>query len=546
MVAEPATAPEDPPPRRVAVPHRRLSTSALIVLVLGLVVTGLLSWVSHRQWERTEQRLLTLQTRVAGTVLQTAVPAVQTPLTSAAEAAATTRGDAVHFRSYMNNYVGSPKDQKPFVSASLWHIGPSGPQLVAAVGARPVLEGSAGYEAAFLAQAAHSPGLHVTHPLDEQTAHPRLGYAAAPDAASGDFVAYAEAGLPPHRRASVRPASPFRNLRFALYLGTSSRPGMLLETNVARLPLRIRTASTTVPFGDTSLYLVAGSSTNLSGTLSSWLWWIVAIVGVVLTLLAAAAAERLVRRRRAAERLAEEVQQLLGRQRTIAESLQRALLPSRLPEMPGVQAAAQYLPGVDGVEIGGDWYDLMPLPDGRFFFVVGDVSGRGVEAGAVMASLRFAIRAYAGDGLEPEAVLVRLAHLLDLDRDKHFATVLCGIGDVASREITIANAGHPPPLLLADGAGEFVRTAVGPPIGVSRFAEYPATTVVAPRGATLIAYTDGLIERRGEDLADSLRRLRTAATQAGGDLDDLLVHLVRSFSAEAPDDTALLGLRWTQ
>ena len=88
----------------------------------------------------------------------------------------------------------------------------------------------------------------------------------------------------------------------------------------------------------------------------------------------------------------------------------------------------------------------MPLPDGRFFFVVGDVSGRGVEAGAVMASLRFAIRAYVGDGLGPEAVLVRLTQLLDLDRDKHFATILCGIGDIAAREITLANAGHPPPV----------------------------------------------------------------------------------------------------
>jgi serine phosphatase RsbU (regulator of sigma subunit) len=241
------------------------------------------------------------------------------------------------------------------------------------------------------------------------------------------------------------------------------------------------------------------------------------------------------------------VQQLLGRQRSIAESLQRALLPRKLPELPGLQVAAQYLPGVEGVEIGGDWYDLMPLPDGRFFFVVGDVSGRGVEAGAVMASLRFAIRAYAGDGLAPEAVLVRLTHLLDLDRDKHFATVLCGIGDIAAREITLANAGHPPPLLVADGTGELVRTPVGPPIGVSPFAEYPSVTVAVPDGATLIAYTDGLIERRGEDLADSLARLRTAAAaRPAGDLDALLTHLVDTFSADAPDDTAVLGVRWVR
>ena len=543
MVAEPAAAPQSAFRGRSVFTRRRVSTSAVVVLVLGLVVTALLSWVSYVQWDSTEQRLLTLQTQVAGTVLQTAVPSVQTPLASAAEAAATTSGDAVHFTSYMTNYVGSQRG-KPFISASLWRLEPDGPHLVTTVGVQPALSGSGSYEAAFFRQTVGTPGLHVTHPLKAQAGPLRLGYAAAPDSASGDLVAYAEAMLPPHRRATVQPDSPFRNLRFALYLGSSAQPARLLETNVASLPLQGRTASTVINFGDTRLYLVAASSTNLSGTLTAWLWWLVAIFGVVVTLLAAAAVERLVRRRRSAERLTDEVEQLLGQQRSIAESLQRALLPRGLPELPGMQAAAQYLPGVEGVEIGGDWYDLMPLPDGRFFFVVGDVSGRGVEAGAVMASLRFAIRAYASDGLGPEAVLVRLTRLLDLDRDKHFATVLCGIGDIATREITIANAGHPPPVVVADGSAELVRTSVGPPIGVSRFGEYPATTVSVPPSATLIAYTDGLIERPGEDLADSLARLRDAAAQAAGSLDDLLAHLVRSFTADAPDDTALLGVRW--
>ena len=322
MVAEPAAAPQSAFRGRSVLARGRVSTSAVVVLVLGLVVTALLSWVSYVQWNSTEQRLLTLQTRVAGTVLQTAVPSVQTPLASAAEAAATTSGDAAHFSSYMTNYVGSQRGT-PFISASLWRLEPDGPHLVTTVGVRPALSSSGSYAAAFLRQTVTTPGLHVTHPLDAQAGTLRLGYAAAPDSTSGDLVAYAEAMLPPHRRANVQPDSPFDNLRFALYLGSTARPATLLRDErrvvAAAGPHRVELSSTSATPG--------------------WIWSRprrptcpercrrgcggCRDFGVVVTLLAAAAVERLVRRRRAAERLTDEVEQLFGNSARVAESLQR-------------------------------------------------------------------------------------------------------------------------------------------------------------------------------------------------------------------------------
>jgi serine phosphatase RsbU (regulator of sigma subunit) len=487
-----------------------------------------------------EHRLLQLQTKQTGTVLQVVLPTVQTPLASAVALAATSDGNTSQFQSYISSYVGS---KGPFVSASLWKIDGGTATMTSVVGAEPQLSTTPGQAAAFFSAAQRTTALSVVGPLG--STQPRLGYAFLADDKPASYAVYAETSLPTGRRVTVEKGSPFSDLRFALYLGSTPRSSSLLETNAPRLPVPGHTATVVVPFGAGSLTLVAASNGQLGGALDAQRWWIIALLGGAIAIAAAIVAERLIRRREAAERLTGEVRHLLGEQRSIAESLQQALLPQDLPPIRGIETATRYIPGANGVDIGGDWYDVVPVGDQDFFFVVGDVSGRGVRAGTVMAALLFAIRAFISEGHPPHRILESLSGLLNVARDGHFATVLCGYVDVEGHRISLANAGHLPPLLITDDSGEFLSTAVGPPIGVSAPEGYRTDAVSVPPGATLLAYTDGLVERPGESLDDGMARLRTAAGREDGSLDELLAALVAGLAHDGhSDDTAMLGVRW--
>jgi serine phosphatase RsbU (regulator of sigma subunit) len=290
----------------------------------------------------------------------------------------------------------------------------------------------------------------------------------------------------------------------------------------------------------------------LGGSLPQTLPWAIALVGGLLTLVAVAVTVRLIERRRGAERLArrletvaEENRRLYAQQRGIAQTLQHALLPDRLPQLPGLQASARYEPGVEGVEVGGDWYDLIELDERRLLLVVGDVSGRGLRAATTMAALRYAIHAYAAQGDSPPSLLAKLSKLVDVGAAGQLATVLCALIDVQARRVSVSSAGHLPPLMITDGHGQFVHTEVGLPVGVDRGAAYAATTITAPPGATLLAYTDGLVERRGESIDAGLERLRRRASGNHETLDDLLTRVVGGLREEAAsDDTAVAGVRW--
>jgi serine phosphatase RsbU (regulator of sigma subunit) len=510
------------------------------VALVVLIVTAAVSWGSYTVHDRNEDRLLELQVQQTGALLQVILPAVQTPLASAAEIAATSHGDSDDFANYIASYVG---EGGLFVSASLWQLAGGTPRMVAHAGADPLLQGDSATAAGFLSGAAGSPQLQVIGPIG--TDPYRLGYAMASDGSSPVYVVYAESALPPGRRVQVQPDSPFADLRFALYLGKTDNQQSLLETNVDSLPVTGRTSTVTVPFGDNSMTLVASAQGPLGGALSGRLWWIVAIVGVLLAVLGAITAERLTRRRLAAEGLTVQVRELLAEQRTIAQSLQRALLPPAFPPLAGIQVAVRYLPGVAGVEIGGDWYDIIPLDGRRHFFVVGDVSGKGVGAASVMASMHYSIRGFVTEGHPPAVILDKLVALLSVSKDKHFATVLCGLIDADRHELVLANAGHLPPLLLADGTAEFGATPVGPPIGVDIGQDYQSVTITVPSRATLIVYTDGLVERRDEVIDDGMARLQHAALAGEPSLQNLVSSIITELSQDGfDDDTAVLAIRW--
>ena len=234
---------------------------------------------------------------------------------------------------------------------------------------------------------------------------------------------------------------------------------------------------------------------------------------------------------------------IVERERRIAETLQRALLPERLPSIEGLELAARFLPGA-GVEVGGDWYDVLPLPTGELAVVIGDVAGKGLRAATLMGELRAGLRAYAIEGGGPMDTLVRLNRLAL--RSFHMATVVLMHVAPGLDRIAYASAGHLPPLLLAaDGSTRFLRDGASTPLLALREDVADGAAELAP-GDTVVLYTDGLVERRREPIDESLERLRSAAAGFGGDVEALCDHLLGELSppAGAPhDDIAIVALR---
>jgi PAS domain S-box-containing protein len=244
-------------------------------------------------------------------------------------------------------------------------------------------------------------------------------------------------------------------------------------------------------------------------------------------------------------------------ERLVALELQRSLLPVRLPRIAELDVAGRYLAGAAGTEVGGDWYDVIPLPHGRVAVAVGDVMGRGVHAAAVMGQMRAALRSYAVEGLDAPELLAHLAAFAQVLEGDHLVTCLVGIHDAASGTVTFASAGHPPPLRLsADGDVGYVDVAPGLPLGVPSALErgtdegpaYPETSVNLPPGSTLLLFTDGLVEDRDVPVASGMKRLADAfAGRPPATAEEACSEALRTMGRDAShdDDTAVLALRAT-
>jgi len=242
--------------------------------------------------------------------------------------------------------------------------------------------------------------------------------------------------------------------------------------------------------------------------------------------------------------LAIEHNRLYQREHGIAETLQRSLLPEQLPAVPGVAVAARYRPGGPGT-IGGDWYDVIPLADGRVGLAMGDVAGHGIAAASLMGQLRSGLRAYALDGEPPSGILRRLDRLIGSLDGEGMATLVYAVFDPRASTVCMASAGHPPPLLLEPGGGvtyiEEVRSA---PLAAIPDAAYREELVALGHGFTLLLYTDGLVERRDVALDQRLAQLRRAAADAPPGVEALCDHILDSLlpEGEQADDAALLAL----
>lgn len=224
--------------------------------------------------------------------------------------------------------------------------------------------------------------------------------------------------------------------------------------------------------------------------------------------------------------------------------LQRQLLPRRLPELPGAVAVARYLPATAGLEVGGDWYDVIPLPDHHVALVIGDVQGHSAAAATLMGQMRTALRAYAAEGHPPDVVVAHANRLLlELETDLF---VTCCYVDVDMEDGTAwcVRAGHPPPVLRhPDGSAEVAETDGGPPLGILTRAEFPMTPLRLTPGTVLALTTDGLLESAVLDLDTGLRRLARALSASDparlGVVADTLLG-----DAHRGDDVALLLMRY--
>ena len=529
---------------------------AMVVALVGLLITVAVAWAARALNSHNEHRLLEVQTHQAAAVISSTILSIESPLAIALQTETATRGDMSQFRRYMSAETGPGR---LFVSASLWEAKrpsvqsmatqPTALRLLASVGAQPSLVATSARARDFVARAWRSPTFVVT--LIAAGAGERIGYAiAAPGHPA--FAVYAERAIPADRRAPVEASPAFADLNYATYLGPTMSLATVATTDLplARLPLTGATARDDIAFGDTTLTLVASARGQLGGALGGELPWMFLVGGALLTIATAAAAQELVRRRRDAEHAAEMIAGLYGRldvlygeQRTISETLQRALLPQANPDIPGLEIASRYIAGAEGVDIGGDWYSCIAVDDRHFAFVVGDVSGRGISAATIMARLRFTVRAYLLEGHTPDAVLGMCSRQLDLEEDGHFSTVLVGVGDLTSGEVVLASAGHPGPLLVSPSGPHYPSTVAGLPLGIQP-STYASSQVWLLPGSTLVAFTDGLVERRGESIDIGLDRLAEAATVPAATLEDLLTSIIdKSAQSGAEDDIAVLAIR---
>ncbi|MFG2730380.1 SpoIIE family protein phosphatase [Streptomyces canus] len=243
------------------------------------------------------------------------------------------------------------------------------------------------------------------------------------------------------------------------------------------------------------------------------------------------------------------------RERTAALTLQRSLLPQRLPEQSAVEAATCYLPSEPGLGVGGDWFDVIPLSGARVALVVGDVVGHGIQAAAAMGRLRTAVRTLADVDLAPDELLTQLDDLVIQLSDEYEtdegagpaageagATCLYAVYDPVSGRCSIARAGHPAPALVhPDGTATYLDLPAGPPLGLGGL-PFETVEMDLPEGSLLALYTDGLVESRTRDMDTGLDALGRALTTPADSLEALCHHVVEALLPSRPDDDAALLL----
>jgi PAS domain S-box-containing protein len=235
------------------------------------------------------------------------------------------------------------------------------------------------------------------------------------------------------------------------------------------------------------------------------------------------------------------------REHRIAETLQRSLLPERLPSLAGMAAAARYLPAAAEAEVGGDWYDVIPIPGGGIGMVMGDVAGKGLAAASMVGRLRSALRAYALEGHEPVHAVEQLNRLVWTEAEEsQMATLVYVVVDPAEGVLRWVNAGHMPPLVtVGQETPHFLEGGRSVPLGVLPFPNFEEVSIRMEPGGAVVLYTDGLVERPGGHIDEGMTRLLEVVQEAPVEPEELCEHVLHALVPDGglTDDVALLTLR---
>jgi serine phosphatase RsbU (regulator of sigma subunit) len=524
----------DDHPRPSLLLHR-LPVGVLIGLLLLSVVVAL---VTRAVESDQDNRLLVQRANEVSLVLETSIGSLETTMTALGHVARD-GGTALFIKEAADDVAAGPGDLafallRPDHGSYVVTVETGHGLSVGEVASAPI---------ATALTAAQKGGDLVVTPIIGSGAERLLGFALGGPSVPGGMVLYRQSALGPVKAPREASTAPFDELKVVLYADSRPVPAQVVVTTTKDLPLTGRTLSLPFPVGASHWLLAVSSAQPLVGTVAAWAPWIALLVGLAASLLIAATLEQAVRRRDAAVAL-------YRSEHRVAETLQYRLLPA-LATVPGLDIASRYVAASDSQQVGGDWFDVFDLGDRRTAVVIGDVMGHDIEAAAAMAQVRAALRAYALENDEPALVLERLAHLVDAFDVTGLVTVIYGVlgppNSDGARQFRWANAGHLPPLVrVADGQVHELDDGRSGVIGAPAIEPRGQGRAVLARGSALVLYTDGLVERPGTPLTDSIGELRASLEHIlpGTSADELCeAVLVAKAPDQTRDDIALVVIR---
>jgi stage II sporulation SpoE-like protein len=521
--------------------RRHIRRLSFVVLIGLLAITAAGAWATKTAVKDQEAKLLHERTNEIGLVLTSDIAALPGPLDVLGGVLRATHNSAAAFRQASTAAAAGSTQGVTFAL---------------------LRKTSAG----FVVVLANGPGLHPGQVVSDQraTAFQRalsttqlvptavigqgraraLGFVLGPPVAPAGMVLYRQDAIGPVAAPRQSATAPFSELDVVIYASSHPQSSQVLAETSPTLPLKGPVRTQPLVAGAATWTLQTAAVHPLVGATTEDAPLIVVLGGIVLAVLVALVIDAETRRRKGAVAL-------YDTEHRVAETLQRSLLPV-LPPVPGLNLAARYLPGAAHQEIGGDWFDVFALADGRVGLVIGDVVGHDIAAAAAMSKIQASLRAYAWAKSQPAEVLDRLDGLISTYAISELATVFYGVldpaDDVGDRLLTFANAGHLPPLVRhPDGTVDDLTVPnsvlLGAPTRPGAIRSQRQVTLKA--GTTVVLFTDGLVELPGGSLTQSLAQLRTTMSVAAPDLgpealcDLVLAHLDPQ---RLRDDVAVLAV----